>query len=161
MEKGQGSLEYLLILAAILAIAVVVIVVANSMLSTPQTTAQLTKDNYEASVAGAELIGYERPFDGTVATAPASIKYKDVAYSNPAEITLTVFSQYSATRLFSLNSHNVYYGTSGSEDAIILAKSPAEQGSIFSNGMKSPAFGSPPGGDSTNPPPSHIRYTRT
>lgn len=58
MKKGQGSLEYLLILAAILAIAVVVIVVANSMIGTPQKTADLNKDKYECSMKGIELIDY-------------------------------------------------------------------------------------------------------
>ncbi len=55
MEKGQGSLEYLLILAAILAIAVVVVVVANSMLSSPQQQSKVQQDRYACSLSGIEL----------------------------------------------------------------------------------------------------------
>ena len=55
MKKGQGSLEYLLILAAILAIAVVVVVVANSMLSSPQQQSKIQQDRYACSLQGIEL----------------------------------------------------------------------------------------------------------
>ena len=55
MKKGQGSLEYLLILAAILAIAVVVVVVANSMLSAPQSQSKVQQDRYACSLQGIEL----------------------------------------------------------------------------------------------------------
>ena len=55
MKKGQGSLEYLLILAAILAIAVVVVVVANSMLSSPQQQSKVQQDRYACSLSGIEL----------------------------------------------------------------------------------------------------------
>ncbi len=66
MEKGQGSLEYLLILAAILAIAVVVVVVANSMLQAPQSQSKLQQDKYACSLQGIELVGYTEI--GTVST---------------------------------------------------------------------------------------------
>ena len=55
MKKGQGSLEYLLILAAILAIAVVVVVVANSMLQSPQQQSKIQQDRYTCSLQGIEL----------------------------------------------------------------------------------------------------------
>ena len=58
MKKGQGSLEYLLILAAILAIAVVVVVVANSLMSAPQTQAKVGEDQYKCSLQQIELISY-------------------------------------------------------------------------------------------------------
>ncbi|MFC2174662.1 class III signal peptide-containing protein [archaeon] len=61
MKKGQGSLEYLLILAAILAIAVVVVVVANSLLSAPQQQTKLGEDKYTCSLQGIELVGYSTP----------------------------------------------------------------------------------------------------
>ncbi|MBN3037244.1 MAG: hypothetical protein JW834_02250, partial [Candidatus Diapherotrites archaeon] len=53
-----GSLEYLLILAAVLAIAVVVVVVANQMLAPAQAAAGVSEDKYRASVEGIELEGY-------------------------------------------------------------------------------------------------------
>ena len=58
MRKGQGSLEYLLILAAILAIAVVVVVVANSLLSSPQQQTKIGEDKYACSLQGIELVAY-------------------------------------------------------------------------------------------------------
>ncbi|MCK4327974.1 MAG: class III signal peptide-containing protein [Candidatus Diapherotrites archaeon] len=58
MRKGQGSLEYLLILAAILAIAVVVVVVANSLMSAPRETAALEEDKYKCGLQGIVLEDY-------------------------------------------------------------------------------------------------------
>jgi len=63
MKKGQGSLEYLLILAAILAIAVVVVVVANSLLSSPQQQTKIGEDKYACSLQGIELVAYTTPGD--------------------------------------------------------------------------------------------------
>ena len=130
MAKGQGSLEYLLILAAILAIAVVVIVVANSMIGAPQTTAQLTKDKYEASVVGAELVGYDKLYDGNADTLPAAIKYKGSTYSG-GQLVIISTANYDAaaaaggvTTLFSLGAtpkrvgYVANYG--GYTDAIIV-----------------------------------------
>ncbi len=65
MKKGQGSLEYLLILAAILAIAVVVVVVANSLLAAPQEQTQINEDKYGCSLQGIELVNYNSAFGST------------------------------------------------------------------------------------------------
>ena len=46
MRRAQGSLEYLLILAAILAIAVIVVLVANAMLGTPDEANIVNQDKY-------------------------------------------------------------------------------------------------------------------
>ena len=70
MKKGQGSLEYLLILAAILAIAVVVVVVANSLLANPTTQADLGAIQYQCSLQQIELIGFTE-----LDSPPAAVKY--------------------------------------------------------------------------------------
>ena len=57
-KKGQGSLEYLLILAAVLAIAVVVVVIAQNMISPgrergdigPTDELPVTIADFEASI---------------------------------------------------------------------------------------------------------------
>jgi hypothetical protein len=61
--RGQGSLEYLLILAAILAIAVVVVLVANSMLGAPGDARIVEQDKYNFAVNGWEVRGYDRLLD--------------------------------------------------------------------------------------------------
>ena len=65
MRKGQGSLEYLLILAAILAIAVVVVVVAQSMLNPAKSSAEVTEDKFNCATAGIELLDYSEAYGGT------------------------------------------------------------------------------------------------
>jgi hypothetical protein len=65
MKKGQGSLEYLLILAAILAIAVVVVVVAQSMLSPGKAAGAATTDKYNCGLAGVELTTYSTSYAGS------------------------------------------------------------------------------------------------
>jgi len=80
MKKGQGSLEYLLILAAILAIAVVVVVVANSLMSAPQTQAKVGEDQYRCSLQQIELTSYVEV--GVV----NGVKYKGVTCS-PGTVT--------------------------------------------------------------------------
>jgi hypothetical protein len=72
MKKGQGSLEYLLILAAILAIAVVVVVVAQSMLAPGKAAGATTTDKYNCGLAGIELTSYDTSYTGSGLTeAPA------------------------------------------------------------------------------------------
>ncbi len=78
-ERAQGSLEYLLILAAILAIAAVVVVIAQSMLSPGKKTADVGKTKYELLTKhDIELSNYNKPFDptstpSTLETAPEMI----------------------------------------------------------------------------------------
>jgi len=76
MRKGQGSLEYLLILAAILAIAVVVVVVAQSMLSPAETAADVTEDKYGCGVNGIELVGYDTVYK----SGDQPIRYQDTNF---------------------------------------------------------------------------------
>ena len=77
-KPAQGSTEYLLILAAILAIAVVVVVVANGMLETPKSQAVFRTDSYRFAVAGMELVGYSQPFNGNKETAPAAVRQGNI-----------------------------------------------------------------------------------
>jgi uncharacterized protein (UPF0333 family) len=57
-KKGQGALEYLLILAAVLAIAVVVILVAHQIATPAQNSAVVNQDKYNCAQAGIELVNY-------------------------------------------------------------------------------------------------------
>ncbi len=56
--KGQGALEYLLILAAVLAIAVIVILVAHQVSTPAQQSALINEDKYSCAQAGIELVNY-------------------------------------------------------------------------------------------------------
>ena len=58
MEKAQGSLEYLLILAAILAIAVVVVVIANAMLNPAIEAGDAGTDKYQCGLQQIALESY-------------------------------------------------------------------------------------------------------
>ncbi|MFC2174999.1 class III signal peptide-containing protein [archaeon] len=81
MKRGQGSLEYLLILAAILAIAVVAVLVANSVLGTPADATIAQQDKYGLALAGFEVNGYDKPFDpANKNTLPQSIVKGDNIY---------------------------------------------------------------------------------
>ncbi len=57
-RKGQGALEYLLILAAVLAIAVVVILVAHHVATPAQQSTVVNQDKFSCAQAGIELVNY-------------------------------------------------------------------------------------------------------
>lgn len=76
--RGQGSLEYLLILAAILAIAVVVVVVANTMLRGGTASAGVNQDKLACANAGIELVGYNQRYAGPSEAKALRIKYTGV-----------------------------------------------------------------------------------
>ena len=155
MRKGQGSLEYLLILAAILAVAVVVVVVANSMLSAPQQQTEVQQEKYAAAMAGFELIGYDQMFAGTLETAPESVIYEEITYQKDDRILYT--SQLPApTPMFTLNNLPFVKFEDDGHISFGLQISTSKTASIFSNGMKSPAFGSQSGGEGGGP--SGYRY---
>jgi len=79
--KGQGSLEYLLILAAVLAIAIVVIIVGNSLVTAPEQSTVISKDKFEASFDGVTFAGYNKAFDpNDVNTWPDAINYEGETY---------------------------------------------------------------------------------
>ncbi|MFC2175000.1 class III signal peptide-containing protein [archaeon] len=81
MKRGQGSLEYLLIFAAILAIGVVVVLVANAILGAPSESLVVQEDKYNLALAGFEVIGYDSPFDPTVPdTLPKALIQGDTDY---------------------------------------------------------------------------------
>ena len=91
-KKGQGALEYLLILAAVLAIAVVVILVAHQIATPAQNSALINQDKYNCAQAGIDLVNYNAlPNSG----ADVHVMYKgheadcDSFISN-AEATCTV-----------------------------------------------------------------------
>ncbi|MCD6522740.1 MAG: class III signal peptide-containing protein [Candidatus Diapherotrites archaeon] len=76
--KAQGSLEYLLILAAILAIAVVVVVVANSMLAPGQEAGAINQDKYQCSLQGIELVNYNKLPTTLSEAKQVKIKYQGI-----------------------------------------------------------------------------------
>lgn len=83
MRRGQGSLEYLLILAAILALAVIVVLIANSMLGTPKETAVVNQDKYNFALQGWEIRGYDRPYDpNDPGTRPETIAKSGKSYGD-------------------------------------------------------------------------------
>lgn len=73
MRKAQGSIETLLIIAAVLVITVSVVLTANYILGEPTEQSSIIDDKFAASLKGAELIGYEQQFDGTDESAPDCI----------------------------------------------------------------------------------------
>jgi hypothetical protein len=99
--RGQGSLEYLIIAAAVLAIGAVVVVVVNSVFFAPKTSADVNKDKYLASVAGIEIQDYATPYDGTAATAPKTMIYKGVVYTGPSATSYPLPPDASAVATFS------------------------------------------------------------
>jgi len=72
-RKGQGALEYLLLLAAILVVAVVVILVMTNVQSKAGVK-EVSEDKYKCSLAGISLLDYEEPYDGSLETAPGKIE---------------------------------------------------------------------------------------
>ncbi len=86
-RKGQGALEYLLILAAVLAIAVVVILVAHQVATPAQQSALVNEDKYSCAQAGIELVNYNRlPDRSKLATTTSSgqsvlVKYNGKTYN--------------------------------------------------------------------------------
>ena len=81
MRRGQGSLEYLLVLASILAIAVIIVLVANYMLGTPTESNVVSEDKYNFAVNGWDVKGYDRPFDPKdLSTLPKSFVHDGKEY---------------------------------------------------------------------------------
>ena len=117
MRRGQGSLEYLLILAAILAIAVVVVLVANAMLGSPSDAGIAKTEVAAFAMNGIDVRGYEKPFStGNPATLPASILADNTVYvydsgKAPADSKkIGTLTDSSGTK------HNVYTGGGGSSN---------------------------------------------
>ncbi len=65
-DKGQGALEYLLILAAVLAIAVVVILVAHQISTPARESTLINQDKYSCSQAGIELLNYNQLYESEI-----------------------------------------------------------------------------------------------
>ena len=80
MKKAQGSLEYLLILAAILAIAVVVILVAHKVASPAQNSAIINQDKYSCAQAGIELVNYNSLVDPSKPKVAVHVRYRGKYY---------------------------------------------------------------------------------
>ncbi len=76
-RKGQGALEYLLILAAILAIAVVVILVAHHVSTPARESALINQDRYSCAQTGIELVNYNKL---PTSAGQVLIKYKGKTY---------------------------------------------------------------------------------
>ena len=78
-KKGQGALEYLLILAAVLAIAVVVILVAHQIATPAQNSALINQDKYNCAQAGIDLVNYN--------ALPNSVSHISVEYTGRGPVT--------------------------------------------------------------------------
>ena len=78
MKKAQGSMEYLLILAAILAIAVIVVIILSQLLAPGEDSTTVTEDKYNFAIAGFDIKGYDQPFNpADPTTAPGMIVASD------------------------------------------------------------------------------------
>ncbi len=75
-KKGQGALEYLLILAAVLAIAVVVILVAHQVATPAQSSATVNQDKFACAQAGIELLNYNSLPDDPSKTNPVLVRVR-------------------------------------------------------------------------------------
>ena len=73
--RGQTTLAYLVMLAAILTIAVTAVVIFQSMLSPAEAANIVLDDKYQASILGIELVDYTSPYQGSVLTAPNAVVY--------------------------------------------------------------------------------------
>ena len=74
MKKGQGSVETLLIIAAVLVIAVAVVIISNYLMSGTVDHTSVIDDKFAASLKGIELHGYDKPFDpNNLDSFPSSI----------------------------------------------------------------------------------------
>ncbi|MCD6414076.1 MAG: class III signal peptide-containing protein [Candidatus Diapherotrites archaeon] len=75
-QRGQGSIEYLMILAAVLAIAVVVVVLATTFFTRYQEPAQVSSDKSVCGAAQIQLMNYfQRYENATDAGDKLKIKY--------------------------------------------------------------------------------------
>ncbi len=84
-KKGQGSLEYLLILAAILAIAVVVVVVARSMMAPAKRAGKAAQDKYVCGNSGIELVNYNEQISSGD-SIPGDVWSGDITYKGESFI---------------------------------------------------------------------------
>ncbi len=88
MQKAQGSLEYLIILAAVLALAVVIVLLAGSWLGTPIESATANQDKNAFAVNGIEIRGYDKAFViGDTKTLPDSLIKDGISYVYAGEYT--------------------------------------------------------------------------
>jgi len=126
-KKGQGSLEYLLILAAILAIAVVVILVASSLISAPEESTLLSKDKYTAGLAGIQLIGYDKLYTGVPGTGPTQVIYQGITHQVVTLQTIEETAELSiedAVAIFTI-------GKGPNEETYTMYIIPGNTGSLF------------------------------
>lgn len=84
-EKGQGSLEYLMILAAVLAIAVVVVVIASSFLYKQRVIAEISNQKALCATKGIDLPNYKDAFytDATDAATKLRVVYQGTVVGEP------------------------------------------------------------------------------
>lgn len=75
-RKGQGSIEYLMILAAVLAIAVVVVVLATTFFTRYKEPAEVSSDKSVCGAAQVQLMNYfQRYHDVNESNCSLKIKY--------------------------------------------------------------------------------------
>lgn len=127
MTKAQGSLEYLLILAAILAIAVVVVLVATAISGATEEPTIVNEDKYQFAVQGLELVGYSEPYDGTEATGPMGIKYQGkeltIVYMGEGSIPIDATGPIPLGDDGEGNKFNVYLSADG--ETVYISTTPA------------------------------------
>lgn len=79
-KKNQASLEHILIFGGVLIFSVIVSVIVFQTTRFSHEVSIVTYDKYRASLKGVELVGYDKPYDGTPETAPKKIIYKGDEY---------------------------------------------------------------------------------
>ncbi|GEM_PF-6824263 len=103
-RKGQGALEYLLILAAVLVIAVIVILVAHRISTPAQTSVTVNQDKFDCAKVGIELLNYnELPQQAS----DVSVKYNDI--SDTCEQTTTEPDSYDASCKIHFKDNSEHY----------------------------------------------------
>ena len=139
-KRGQGSLEYLLILAAVLAVAVIVVVVANNLMGGTESRVTLSDSIYECGAKGIEFLGYTQIYKGdATTTGPSGTKFENAdkttvsltlastpveksAFGAGNELICTLKGERAGSR--DLKNWKVYYiATTGSE-ALYVEKEP-------------------------------------
>lgn len=74
MRRGQGSLEYLIILVAVLGLATLAVLVASNISTSSSKSTNVLNDKNGCGMSGITLIDYNTAYTGEENTAPKQIK---------------------------------------------------------------------------------------
>lgn len=117
--RGQTTLAYLVMAAAVLTIAVTTVVIFQSMITPTEAANLVLEDKYSASLVGIELVAYMTPYQGTEATAPKATIYEGTRY----EIELYDDApQNHGTRLVDLGANKIFGKFALSDDGTDVMK---------------------------------------